>query len=508
MIKNKINALIFAVIFGVGILQATPVCAAEAGQARNFQIDFSQSSEDVSDREYLPAVRNLIALSQQSLDISLASAAVGDDPGDPVGLLFEEIIVAEKRGVEVRLFLNTFNETGTRQSLFLRDDLLWSLRKAGAEVHFVSPSYSLSGSLLISDRRDVLEGGFVWVRDDLEKGLSSASLIHSETLAQKKITRLELMPLWDVEARKAEKSDGRVAVAVYLLRELKYFPSMVSLEDSDAFKIYLALLRIFQQVHDVRMKVRLEDMAHEIPAGEYYESGTVSFQALKTLERLAEQYQLIKIEEKGPEEISVQMIFPSASQPTIGVPVPFFHENHAKELSAAGLYTYLLILLKSQTSGESPVWLGSERNVEKDFPLSRENFRNGVEELRRRNLLEVFPFDLNKGYRKLETLEYRYLLNPIPSLSERLENWSRLREEFGDQSFKKARQLSDMIGEPEDPKVVAAYLNLLKNFRPEDVQALTLHISSLPPESTAQSMDYLRLLLERETQKNLQLSTA
>ena len=117
-------------------------------------------------------------------------------------------------------------------------------------------------------------------------------------------------------------------------------------------------------------------------------------------------------------------------------------------------------------------------------------------------MIEIFPFNLRQGngYTGPDTLEYRYLVNEIPALSERLEAWSRLREQFGDTDFKRARDLAGIFGEPEDPKVVIAYLKLLGQYTYTDVQSLTQHLSTLPLSSTPNQLTYLQQLLRHETQ--------
>ena len=134
--------------------------------------------------------------------------------------------------------------------------------------------------------------------------------------------------------------------------------------------------------------------------------------------------------------------------------------------------------------------------------MTREQFKLAVDELRRQNLIEIYPFNLRQGngYTGPNTLENRYLMNEIAALSERLETWSRLRDQFGDEDFKRARDLAEIFGEPEDPKVVIAYIKLLGQYTYTDIQSLTQHLSTLPPTSTPSQLSYLQQLLGHETQ--------
>jgi hypothetical protein len=482
-------------IFFIGALTTQPVFA-------DIPINPSSSlsGEDIPERDYYQKVRQMIQLSTTSIDLSIAEMAVGDQNRDSVWLLIQDLITAQKRGAKVRMFLNTYPEEFDT-ALFLREDLLYSLRREGVEVHFINPKYRMHDRVLIFDGEWVVEGGLPWTHEDLEKGLGSATLVRSTQIAEKKRIRLELLPLWDVERLKMERTDGRIAVPLFLLREEKYFPSMIQMDDPDSMKIYLALLRNFYQLHQMQMNVSLEELSREIPADRFFEKDAVMFQVFKSLQRLETQYELIKVEKKESERVHLSLILPPDLEKNVGVPPAFFHENYCKESSASAIYVYLVILHRSQTSGEAPVWLGSSTNIEKDFPLGPENFKVGIDELRRENLIELFPFQLNPSQepRTLKTLEYRYLINPLLALSEKLDNWSRLRDLYGDDKFKTGRQLAEALGEPEDPKVIATYLELLDHYPFEDVLSVTQRFSTLPPQSTPQELHYIQEVLKHES---------
>ncbi len=489
------NIFVFILIMAM----ANPVFAASVEKpSESLEVQAGEGIRQANDRDYFVMVRHLIASAQKTIDISMDMVSVEDDPKDPARTILNDLMAAAHRDVKIRFFLNTHTDKDQERSFFLRDDLIAAMRKERIEMHYVSPSYSLYDRLMIVDHEWVLEGGLRWARQDLEKGLGSATLTRSQELANLKRVRLELLPLWDVQAKKNEITDGGIPVPVYLMRDLKYFPGMTHAEDSDAIRIYLALLRHFYSSNAVRMSLSVEELVDEIPADQHFAAAESAFQVLKTLDRLEKVHELIKLEKKSAERVELTLILPQDLQPAVRVPVPFFQEGYAKQLSANAIFAYLVILLRSQTSGDAPVWLGSEKNVEQDFPLPREKFRQGIEELRRKNLVEVYPFKLQGKYSRLENLEYRYVVNPVTTLSEKLEIWTRLRDQYGDVHFKHAREMAEALGEDEDPKVIASYLELMEKFPGHNILSLTQHIASLSEKSTPERLDYLRELLEHE----------
>lgn len=458
--------------------------------------------QDVSDRSYLAVLRDMINAATATIDIGLSKISVTSEDRDPVNLILEDLVNAAKRGVRVRLFLNTFSSPSLDQSLFLREDKLNYLKRQGVETHFVSPRQSFGDQLVITDQRILLEGGMPWTEQELETGLASASLIRSEEMGIKKVMRLELLPLWDLKTERDETTSGAVPIPVFLLQDVQYFPQMVKHEDGDAMRIYLALLEAYYRDQSVDLKVKVEDYISKIPAERTLEKSGVSHEIRRALDRLEESYDLITLLGQEPEAIHLRMKLPATPGAYVDVPQRFFEENYGKDLSASALYVYFLIRERSQISGHSPVWVGSERNLEQDFPIRREDFHIGVDELRRENLIEIYPFPLRQGNSSSGPgePEIRYLINDIPSLSERLEIWSRMRQEFGDEEFLKAQELAELFGEPKDSKVIATYTQLLLKYPANDVRALTEHLASLPPQSTPERLEYLELVLRNETQ--------
>lgn len=469
----------------------------------------TESSEAIHDTFYIQKLRESIASAKETIDVSIETVAVGSDQYDAVTELLNDLVSAVKRGVVVRLFLNTYSASSYDASLFLREDILKNFREYGLKVHFVNPKYHLTDHLVVFDGKFILEGGPPWTSEGFSSALSSATWIVSEEVAEQKRRRLELFPLWNVQMKREARQMGELAIPLFLLKEIDYLPAMIRSEDGDALKIYLALLRVFYETQNVDVTVPFEDLTHVIPADKYYEETAVVFQVFSAIERLAKNYNLLEVVEEGVDRMRVRLKLPTSLSPVVGIPTAFFDENFAKELSPHAIYVYAVILYRSQMSGKAPVWLGSENNIQQDFPISSGYFRSGVAELRELNLIEVYPFFLRqKGNNPtIQKPEHRYLINAIPSLSDRLATWDRLRTEFGEFSFTKARGLAKLLGEPDDPKVIATYIDLLQRFSVEDIRSLTKHVARLDAKSTPAMLDYLVLLLQNETGKPYQLAT-
>lgn len=505
-LKNKFCLSLFLCLVFYGSAEASPF--SDQLLAPN-ALQPTSGVNDVSDRNYYAKVKQLVGFARSEIDVALDLISVSDLPSDPIRVLVNDLINAAKRGARVRVFLNTSSSEAMESTIFLRSDLLAMLHDHGVNVHFVNPEYTLRDRLVMIDQKIVIEGGPPWVHQDMEESLASATVIYSSDLAFAKKKRLDMLPLWDVAMKKEDRNGLRVSVPLFLLKEVRYFPNMASFEDGDAMRIFLALLQKFYEAQNLSFKVSLNELTGELPADRIYDKGSVAFQVLRTLQRLESEYELLEIVSELPDELEIKLLFPKDIRPVIGIHRDLFAEGYTKELSAKAIYAYLVIAYHMQISGESPVWLGTEQNVEQDFPLKAYDFRLGVAELRNLNLIEVFPFSLNQGNVVVNPSqkERRYVMNPIATLSERLETWKRFREQFDDEPFRKARELAEIFGESEDPRVIRVFMELIEHYSLDHVYAFTKHVSELPPQSTAAQLDYLSNLLKHEIQENVQLAT-
>ena len=68
---------------------------------------YSAQVRDISDREYEQAVINLIDNAKESVVIGMYYISTQLEANNPVKLLLNDLVEAEKRGVEVKLYLNT-----------------------------------------------------------------------------------------------------------------------------------------------------------------------------------------------------------------------------------------------------------------------------------------------------------------------------------------------------------------------------------------------------------------
>jgi len=266
---------------------------------------YSAQVRDISDREYEQAVINLIDNAKESVVIGMYYISTQLEANNPVKLLLNDLVEAEKRGVEVKLYLNTkFSDVSYGK--LVDEDEFKMLKDAGCELYFIPPGRKLHDKVVIVDRRYVVEGSMNWSIIALKNNFESATLINSPGLAKEKIARLER--IYQIQKKKEEDGEkerkplyidsiiDRVEVKKSLLEDEKYFPKMLKASDRRAMDLYLILLAYSQKLEKIKFFLNLEDTGLGLGLPESWDDESLRRQVIKALRTLQDRYNLIEVE--------------------------------------------------------------------------------------------------------------------------------------------------------------------------------------------------------------------
>jgi len=293
---------------------------------------YSARVSDISDREYEQAVINLIDNAKKSVVVGMYYISTQLEASNPVKLLLNDLVEAEKRGVEVKLYLNTkFPDINYEK--FVGKDELKMLKESGCELYFIPPGRKLHDKVVVVDKRYVVEGSMNWSIIGLKNNFESATLINSPGLAKEKIARLER--IYQIQKEKEDDKEkkrkplyinsiiDKVEVKKSLLESEKYFPKMLKKSDHRAMDLYLILLAYSQKQEKNKFFLKLEDAALGLGLPVSWDDEALRRQAIKALRTLQDRYNLIEVE------------FYHASDAHITI-LPILGESFTIETSAIG----------------------------------------------------------------------------------------------------------------------------------------------------------------------------
>ena len=108
--------------------------------------------KDISDREYEQVVIELIDNAEESVVIGMYHISTELKANNPVKILLNDLVEAEERGVEVRIYLNTKFPDVSYEKLTGEDEFK-RLEDAGCEVYFIPEGRKLHDKDVIVDRQ-------------------------------------------------------------------------------------------------------------------------------------------------------------------------------------------------------------------------------------------------------------------------------------------------------------------------------------------------------------------
>jgi len=137
----------------------------------------------IDDRDYFPAVHQLLTGAQRSIDAVLyQSRFYFEYPLSSSNTLIADLADASRRGVRVRVVLEAadWNYGNTEDNR----DVASILRDAGVETYFDPVGTTSHSKLLVVDRRYSVVGSMNWSYYALEKNIEATALVESERVAR------------------------------------------------------------------------------------------------------------------------------------------------------------------------------------------------------------------------------------------------------------------------------------------------------------------------------------
>jgi hypothetical protein len=258
---------------------------------------------DVSDRAYEPAVIGLLDKAKESIVISMYNISLGEKERNPIVFLLQDLIEARQRGVEVTIYLNTnFREIDKEPHQLISSPFFKKLVDAGCIFHLLPSRLRLHDKLIIVDSRFVVEGSTNWSISALKSNRESATLIDSPELAKIKLLRLKMLPLTieakEKEAHRAlylENLPDSIAIPRFLLLDGRYFPKMLTAQDSRSMDLCLLLLAHSQVVGKSGFFVELESMALSLNMPVSWLDFSLRRQVIRSLKKLRDNYSLVRV---------------------------------------------------------------------------------------------------------------------------------------------------------------------------------------------------------------------
>jgi HKD family nuclease len=348
----------------------------------------SAQVRNISDREYEQVVVNLIDNAKESVVIGMYYISTQVEANNPVKLLLNDLGEAKKRGVKVKLYLNTKFPDMSYEELVDKDEFKM-LKKAGCELYFIPPGRKLHDKIVIVDRRYIVEGSMNWSIIALRNNFESVTLIDSPGLAKEKIARL--VRIYQMQKEKEEDGEkarrplyvdsiiDRIELKQSLLEDKRYFPGMLKTSDRRAMDLYLILLAYSQKLSSTEFFLNLENTGLGLGLPMSWDDESLRRQVIRTLRTLQDKYNLIEVEFNYASDVYITMLPMSGESFTIETSVI---GPHNKEVS---LRLNFLLLIKALLEKEGKDLDSiSQKEIMQRFHIAERTLEKALADLRNR----------------------------------------------------------------------------------------------------------------------------
>ena len=343
---------------------------------------------DISDREYEKAVIELIDNAKESVVLGMYYISTQLETNNPVKLLLNDLIEAKKRGVQVKIYLNTkFPDVSYEE--IVGDDEFKRLEDAGCEVYFIPQGRRLHDKVVIVDRRYVIDGSMNWSIIALRNNFESATLIDSPGLSEEKIARLERIYKTQKEKEEAEKRERRplyvdsiidkIEIKKALLEDERYFSEMLKASDRRVMDLYLILAAYSQKIGKDEFFLNLEDTGLGLGLLASWDDESLRRQVIKALRTLEDRYKLIKVEFYHATDAHITVLPMLGESITVETNIL---NSHDKEIPQR-LKFLLLVKALLEKEGKS-LDLVSQKEIVRRFHIAERTLEKALKDLRRR----------------------------------------------------------------------------------------------------------------------------
>jgi HKD family nuclease len=323
-------------------------------------------------------------LSQADSSITMAMYFICsnfEDDNNPINQLLDDLVKAQKRGVDVKVVLEGSKLALSRQAYqFLKEN--------GVDVYFDTAAHVLHIKSIVIDNRYVFIGSANWSRSAIERNYEATYFTESLKEANELTNYINSIPL----------QEGLAPIpctqGVSLSKDFLFSPDLgrqlLKSQADKQFDLYLLLCKIQQETGSSEINIDYESLAKQMGYAELDDIGGYRsqyhyfWQRIHHLLSFLEKYGLIEYQ-KG----KVDLIGNNPNSPSIIIPFEYWDYGYVDTLSMRMKYLYLICLCEASKSSSYPMWFRSQKSIAKIYGIDPTTISNGLCELEDMGIIEV-----------------------------------------------------------------------------------------------------------------------
>lgn len=506
----------------IGIVRVSPLWA----KGFSYQADV----EDISGAKYFPAVKEALEKAEKSINLVMFTIETPlEGKNSKVSQLIEALILAKNRGVEVEVILDQnvdFVHRGhpSDWEVEIKSTRAFKrLKDTGIKVYYDEPARYTHCKTVIIDKKIVILGSTNWTESAFSNSIETDVMVNSAGLAEEILKYLKTIKIDESAEKNFEIIGPTTQIGWNFLENPGLAPQMVKMSAVRDFDVYLYLLwkngiasALAAPRNDGSMVLSYEDVAKYLGIYEGWTATDYRRQIIRALRNLEQRYKLIRFEPRFAKEATVTLFDYEIASPLLGarndengvaprndnayfeLTNDYFNFGWNRELFLRAKFCLLINTEYFQMSDVKPFWSESLPTLTKQFGgVSRDVIIKGMEELRRKKLIEVKydelrgkPYDIKapKMYKLLKLYDPKELDLKLKAIEDK----------YGREAYAKAMRYAEIIFEENNPLIVEDIILKTKQYGAEKIKEAFDIVAQKNTDNPKKSYTYVVGVLQKK----------
>jgi HKD family nuclease len=449
----------------------------------NYCLAIPADVEDISGRNYFPAVHNILQNAQKNIYVVMYYISFNVNRVDNVTILVNDLVDANKRGIKVKIILDRNVEYGNGEDYEIKEKnkkAFEYLKLNGVEVYFDNDNTLTHAKAIVVDDNLVIVGSTNWSFNSLSANNEAAVIIRSSELAKSFTNYFDTIAIDHIESDKEAISYIKLSKDV-LYGPLAYF---VKTDNKGCWNLMMWLLGNHKSGELIDFDYDIVDLDIDVGG----DKDRFRARLNENLKILQNKYDLVEANIAYGKNAQVT-IKPWVNEKESGfeIPVTLWKYEWGRKLSLPAQLCLFINFMNSGTGHEK--WFKSKELLEKEFGISHSTISDGMLELKRWNLIDIEWGNLDKGF--ADRPANRYVLKNLYSMGEFNNELEKLKMKYSTDKIEKVRGLAKIILEENNLEHIEDIVLLIEQYGENKVQAAFDKVSKYKIDNPMRTMRYV-----------------
>ena len=462
---------------------------------------------DISGRKYFPAVMDAINKAEKSINVVMYIISYNPQvPRSKTGELLDALVEASKRGVDVTIIIDKnkrFVSDFSSSKNTIDKKNIWAyekLKKAGIEVYYDDRYKLTHAKTIVIDKNTVINGSANWSNAAFDSNNEINHIIKSKAIAADAMKYIHGVKLLDKDENLPFDKNRSIKIPIGFIESKGKGSRLFSSRDKRGFKLYLFLLKEFDGNNEGRILLDYDKAAKLL--GLYTTKSRKDYreEITRVMRRLEKKYSLIKFQHQYEKDAIItlldshdkKVIYKIPEEDYFIVPYEFWEYGWIKEFTLRAMFCYLINLAYISESDISPIWSEPKSKILHRFYISHDALNNGIQELRRLNLIDILYRAYNNEKEFFISYTNKYVVLPLYKIEKLKEQWKKIKLKHGEDMLERARKYAKIIAEENDPVVVKDIIYMINNHGDKIVKKAFRIVSPKITSNPKKNYDYVK----------------